>query len=124
MPLRRSFHIAAIANLNSIVRRFNIIAPYHVRRPLISLEIEIDRCYRLAGPVIEAELQRRLDGSDEDRLPIRDTPKAEIKGKVAEREEKGVKETMWRAFKRVLVEVLAKGPDEAPPRSQREGVKA
>lgn len=107
-------------SLNQIVRKFNIIAPYATRRPFISLDIELDRCYRLAAPVIEAELQRRLDGMDEDRLSIRDTPKREIHGKVADKEEKEVKETMWKAFKRVLVEVLAKGPDEVPPRPQRE----
>lgn len=110
----RKFHEVALADLNNVVRRFNIIAPYAVRRPLHSLEAELARTYRLAQPYIVSELKRRLEGTDGDRLPVRDNGERRIEGHVAEQEEKEVKETMWRAFRRLVVEVLGKGPDPAP----------
>ncbi len=110
----RSYHTVAVNSLNETVRRFNIVAPYSVRRPFFSLASELERTYRLARPYIVSELRRRLEGSDEDRLPIKETEQRKVEGHVAEKEEKEVKETMWKAFRRVMVEILSKGPDPVP----------
>lgn len=115
----RSFHETTMRNINEVVRKFNIIAPYAVRRPFFALDSELARCYRLSQPVIEAELQRRLDGTDQDRLPIREREERKIEGDLGGEQEKAVKESMWKAFKRVVVEALSKGPDPAPATSRR-----
>lgn len=114
----RRFHEVAMADINNVVRRFNIVAPYTVRRPLHSLELELARTYRLAQPYVLGEMRRRLAGTEDDRLPVREKVERKVEGHVAEKEEPEVKETMWRAFKRVLVEVLSKGPDEEPARKR------
>ena len=112
----RAFHEAGMRDLNDVVRRFNIIAPYAVRRPFYSLEAELERTFRVAQPFIAGELRRRLEGTDEDRLPDREQCDPRIEGRVAEEELEEVKETMWRAFKRVVGEILGKGPDPMPVR--------
>lgn len=112
----RAFHTVAIDDLNNLVRRFNIIAPYATRRAQFRLDLELARTYRLAQPWILSEMRRRLEGGQEAGLPVRDMGERKIEGRVAEEEVAEVKETMWRAFKRVVVEVLSKGPDPAPAR--------
>lgn len=45
----RSYHEHAVAELNSLVRRYNGIAPYPVRRGLYTVEDELIRCYACSG---------------------------------------------------------------------------
>ncbi|GAA5865388.1 hypothetical protein JCM1840_001551 [Sporobolomyces johnsonii] len=123
----KSYHDTAIKSLNDLVRKYNVIAPYHVRRPLLTLRNELDSAITLCAPSIATELQRRLsqgvhtsparvvadDLDDGD--GVRSITADEMGG-----ERKEVKESMWKALRRVVVEVLGKGPDE-PPKMRRRG---
>lgn len=124
------------------MRRYNIIAPYHVRqslqdydvknlltsltpvrqvrRNLLSLRHELDSVVTSAAPAIAAELQRRLDaglGSSTPRGLVVTDP-GEVKPLTADdmggEQPEDKKDTMWKAFKRVVVEVLARPPDSQP----------
>lgn len=117
----RSYHEVSLKTLNEMTRKYNIIAPYNVRRPLLTLANELKDAIKSCAPSIATELQRRLDhgmGTVTSRgLVIKDS--GEIRSMTADdlggEQEADKKDTMWRAFRRVLVEVFAKGPDEAPP---------
>ncbi|KAJ7280347.1 hypothetical protein C8J57DRAFT_1302347 [Mycena rebaudengoi] len=52
----RSYHEAALAEVNELVRRYNAVAPYPVRRTAYQLEQELARVYELGG----AEILRLL----------------------------------------------------------------
>jgi len=41
----KGYHEAAVAQLNSLVRKYNGLAPYSVRRPYYSREVETGRLY-------------------------------------------------------------------------------
>lgn len=115
------FHRTALKELNDLTRRFNIIAPYHVRRPLLSLDSELNRTVSNSSKLISLELNRRLSqgihttpssilpGQDglEDEEGVRNLTAEEMGG-----EKKAIKESMWKAFRRVVVEILGKSPDE------------
>ncbi|PVF96304.1 hypothetical protein CPB86DRAFT_775810 [Serendipita vermifera] len=53
----KSYHEHAIAELNTLVRRYNGIAPYSVRRGLHTREAELARCYETSGERILSELR-------------------------------------------------------------------
>ncbi|CAG8767673.1 4204_t:CDS:2, partial [Acaulospora colombiana] len=53
----KSYHEHAIAELNTLVRRYNGIAPYAVRRGLHTREVELARCYETSGERILSELR-------------------------------------------------------------------
>jgi hypothetical protein len=56
-----SYHEAAVAELNSLVRKYNGLAPYSVRRPYYySRESEIERMYKTSAEDIMQEFQERL----------------------------------------------------------------
>ncbi|KAF5364139.1 hypothetical protein D9756_000143 [Leucocoprinus leucothites] len=56
-----SYHEAAVAELNSLVRKYNGLAPYAVRRPYYySRESEIERMYETSAEDVMRELQERL----------------------------------------------------------------
>ncbi|GAA5826329.1 hypothetical protein JCM11251_007256 [Rhodosporidiobolus azoricus] len=114
----RAYHDAALHDVNQLVRKYNVIAPYHVRRPLLTLRSELDTAISGSASHIAAELQRRLD------LGLNTTPAKVIyqdeggedgvKSVTAEEmggERKAVKESMWQGFRRLVVEVLAQPPD-------------
>ena len=54
------FHGAAIREANEAIRRYNTVAPYVVRRPLLNRESEMARCYANAGSLIVAGIQARI----------------------------------------------------------------
>ncbi|GAA5901999.1 uncharacterized protein JCM6883_000462 [Sporobolomyces salmoneus] len=117
----RGYHDTAVRELNDLTRRFNIIAPYHVRRPLLTLESELFRTITSSSPHIASELSRRLSQGTPPSSPLAreerwlDDDDEGVKNLTAEDmggEKKAVKESMWKAFRRVVVEVLGKGPDE------------
>jgi hypothetical protein len=58
----RAYHVASMLSLNNILRRYNIIAPYHVRRSPLSLAFELKLCIRDSAPIIEEELRKRMMG--------------------------------------------------------------
>ncbi|GAA5871102.1 hypothetical protein JCM16303_001689 [Sporobolomyces ruberrimus] len=113
------YHETAVKELNELTRRFNIIAPYHVRRPLLTLAGELSRTITVSSPHISLELSRRLSQglhSTPSSIPPREYPDEDegVRNLTAQDmggEKKEVKESMWKAFRRVVVEVLGKGPD-------------
>ncbi|GAA5912898.1 hypothetical protein JCM6882_009508 [Rhodosporidiobolus microsporus] len=121
----RAYHDAALHDLNQLVRKYNVIAPYHVRRPLLTLRGELDAAVAAAAPSIAAELQRRLDvgmhpTSERSSVVYQDEDDG-VKSVTAEEmggERKAVKESMWAAWRRLVVEVLAKPPDAVPVRQE------
>ncbi|KDQ31417.1 hypothetical protein PLEOSDRAFT_1020218, partial [Pleurotus ostreatus PC15] len=44
-----SYHTAAIAEINALVRKYNTVAPYAVRRPLYTRDAELERAYKESG---------------------------------------------------------------------------
>ncbi|THG93654.1 hypothetical protein EW145_g8319 [Phellinidium pouzarii] len=59
-----SYQDAAIAEVNSLVRRYNGVAPYAVRRPLHLRDKELERAYRESAEKIVKGVQERLrDGA-------------------------------------------------------------
>jgi hypothetical protein len=58
-----SYHETAVAELNSVVRKYNGLAPYHFRRSYYSREVEIDRMYETSVEDIMRELRERLRDS-------------------------------------------------------------
>lgn len=91
---RRGYHKVALLSLNTLLRRFNIQAPYTVRRPLLLLENELSACVRDSAGAIERELKRRMDGGLD---PSALKPIQEVKA---------VEESMWQAFRRAMTEVV------------------
>jgi hypothetical protein len=58
--IESGYHAAAVRELNDLVRRFNVLAPYTVRRGLHTVEDELERAYKSAGEVIVRELRERV----------------------------------------------------------------
>lgn len=119
--VRRAYHNAALLDLNTLTRKYNVIAPYHVRRQLLTLESELRAAVTVCSPSLAVELQRRLDTGMKDesgRVMWKDDGEGSgVRSVTAEDlggEKKEVKETMWSGFKRLVVEVLAQTPDPVP----------
>jgi DnaJ family protein C protein 28 len=78
----RGFHEATIEDINSLVRKYNGIAPYAVRRPYHSVKGELDLCYEKSEEALLDQLKQRelhaaptgesefIDEDDEDRHSI------------------------------------------------------
>ncbi|GAA5945278.1 hypothetical protein JCM10213_001508 [Rhodosporidiobolus nylandii] len=121
----RAYHDVALLDLNNLTRKYNVIAPYHVRRQLLSLSVELDRAIKACAPAVAKELQRRLDegmasgaGGAAGKVVWRD-PEESVRSVTAAEmggEKKAVKETMWSAFRRLVVDTLAQPPDPVPAR--------
>ena len=92
--LHRAYHKVALASLNALLRRFNIQAPYTVRRPLLLLENELKSCVVDSVGAVERELKRRMEGGID---PTAARPIKEVKA---------VEESMWEAFRRAMGEVV------------------
>ncbi|GAA5826009.1 hypothetical protein JCM3770_001195 [Rhodotorula araucariae] len=126
----RAYHEASVSSLNELIRKYNIIAPYNVRRPLLALHAELNATFSTCAPLIAAELERRLDAGHGRATPaglvILDP--GEVKPLTAEmmggEQEPDRKDTPWRAFKRALVELLGKAPDEVSQRGRPAAVAA
>ena len=56
-----SYHEAAVQDVNSIVRKYNAIAPYTVRRPYLTRRAELERCYGMSGDLILRALQEKAE---------------------------------------------------------------
>jgi DnaJ family protein C protein 28 len=54
------FHDAAIREANDAIRRYNTVAPYVVRRSLLTRQSEMARCYASSGGLIVAGIQERM----------------------------------------------------------------
>ncbi|PPR04442.1 hypothetical protein CVT26_002271 [Gymnopilus dilepis] len=58
----KSYHETAIAELNALVRKYNGLAPYAVRRAYYSREAEIGRLYDECAPEILRQIAERGEG--------------------------------------------------------------
>lgn len=54
------YHLTELDTLNTKVRRYNHLAPYTVRRPLLSLEVELEATFVRAVPDLVETLSRAL----------------------------------------------------------------
>jgi hypothetical protein len=55
----RSYHDLTIANLNSLTRSYNLIAPQLAQKPYFSLERELKACYAEVAPLVPGEIRER-----------------------------------------------------------------
>lgn len=84
----RSYHKASVTALNNLLRRYNVIAPYHVRRAQTSLEHELASCVRDSAEIIASELYARLHGTAPEQLEVKEIP--------------AVADNLWDAVKRIF----------------------
>ncbi|TFK68491.1 hypothetical protein BDN72DRAFT_898061 [Pluteus cervinus] len=63
----RSYHEAALRELNSLIRKYNTLAPFVARRPYYMLKVELERMYE---DCVEDILKGLIEASE--RGPIRD----------------------------------------------------
>ncbi|KAG5649894.1 hypothetical protein H0H81_001627 [Sphagnurus paluster] len=68
----RSYHQAAMKDLNALARKYNGLAPYAVRRPYYVLNVEMERLYDGCAEEIKRQLETRVKGPsyDEDLSPL------------------------------------------------------
>lgn len=58
----RAYHDTAVDDLNALVRKYNGLAPYAVRRPYYMLSAELDKAYRDSGEDILQGIAERAKG--------------------------------------------------------------
>jgi DnaJ family protein C protein 28 len=58
----KSYHDSALAEVNSLVRKYNALAPYAVRRVYYVREVELAKIYQESGEEILQEIKGRLRG--------------------------------------------------------------
>lgn len=58
----RSYHDAAMNELNSLVRKYNGLAPYAVRRPYYTRNAEVERAYEASAEDILTGIAERVSG--------------------------------------------------------------
>ena len=59
----RAYHESALEEINALVRKYNGLAPYAVRRAYYVRDVELDRAYEESAEDIIQELEGRLGGS-------------------------------------------------------------
>ena len=59
----KSYHDTALAEINSLVRKYNAMAPYAVRRTVYSLEAELNKVYQESGEDILQGISERVNSS-------------------------------------------------------------
>jgi hypothetical protein len=55
----RSYHKIAVANLNSLTRSYNLMAPDMAKKPYFSLERELRACYAAVAPQVAEAIKER-----------------------------------------------------------------
>lgn len=102
------YHERTVDAVNQLIRRYNVVAPPAVRAGLVSVQSELDGCYRDCGPLIKEELERRVKAglAGPEWQPV-DLGGGLVRGKSGP-EEPAVRETMLSAFRRLVREVFAK----------------
>jgi DnaJ homolog subfamily C member 28 len=55
----RSYHDKAVEDINSLVRKYNGLAPYAVRRPYYVRDVELEKAYEDTGLVILRGIKER-----------------------------------------------------------------
>lgn len=101
------FHKESIETLNKTLRKYNGIAPYSVRRRLVTLENELEKCFRDGKADILTELRRRLtDGNLRLKVQAQGADGRKEKKPFDGEEEEKVDESMWKGFRRLVKQVL------------------
>jgi DnaJ homolog subfamily C member 28 len=59
----RLYHVTALAEINSLVRKYNGMAPYTVRRGVYNLESELEKAYQESGEDILQGIAERVNSS-------------------------------------------------------------
>ena len=65
----RSYHEAALDEINSLVRKHNAMAPYIARRALCMRNVELERTYKESAREIHQKLVAKLSGNGEETMP-------------------------------------------------------
>jgi len=60
----KAYHESALAEVNGLVRKYNALAPYAVRKAYYIRDVELGRAYEEGAEDIMRELDRRLSGSE------------------------------------------------------------
>lgn len=104
----RGYHDASVKNLNSLIRKYNVVAPPTVRASVTSVETELASCYRECAALIKQELEKRAkEGAPAPRpLTASMGTKSGPKGRT-EAEQDAVRETMLSAFRRFVKETFS-----------------
>ncbi|QDS74957.1 hypothetical protein FKW77_004767 [Venturia effusa] len=58
--IERSYHELTIANLNSLTRSYNLMAPQLAQKPYYNLERELNACYAEVAPLLPDEIRERF----------------------------------------------------------------
>lgn len=58
----RAYHETALEEVNSLVRKYNGLAPYAVRRPYYLRQVELDRVYEECAERIHSNIMSRMTG--------------------------------------------------------------
>lgn len=105
----RDYHEISVRNLNSLIRKYNVVAPPTARAPVTSVEIELAACYRECASLLKQELEKRaLEGPGAVRVTsATGGPRRGPKGRTEE-EQDAVKETMLSAFRRFVKETFSR----------------
>jgi hypothetical protein len=64
----KAYHESALAEVNALVRKYNALAPYAVRRAYYIRDVELSRTYEEGVEDIMRGLDRRLSGSETEDL--------------------------------------------------------
>ena len=62
----RSYHDTALEEVNSLVRKYNGLAPYAVRRPYYMLNVELEKAYKDCGADILRGIAERVNAQSAD----------------------------------------------------------
>jgi len=60
----RSYHETAVKEVNDLVRKYNVIAPYPVRRAQYTLDVELKRVFDESAEEILKALRERVNAGD------------------------------------------------------------
>jgi len=75
----RNYHDKAVEDVNSLVRKYNGLAPYSVRRAYYVRSVELEKAYTDAGPEILRGIQERVSKRNfEVKGIIGDSEKSEV----------------------------------------------
>jgi DnaJ family protein C protein 28 len=103
----RPYHTVAIKAVNENIRRYNVLAPFSVRRAVLHLESELEACFADVGPKLQAELEHQMrQGTSGPPTTPTSGLRMERRGSETAEEVGAVDESMWKAFKRLVSELV------------------
>ena len=108
----QAYHERAITGINSLIRKYNVVAPSSVRMNVTDVKTELQACYRDCGDMIKEELERRtkagLTVTKSQIQTVKMAQEKDIKGRVALVEEKAIRETMLSAMRKLARDIFAR----------------